>query len=338
MAEKRMFSNKITDSDSFSDMTLAAQALYFHLNMHADDDGIVNNPRRILKAIGATDEAFQELINKRFLLIVDGITIVKHWRMNNTIREDRKMKSAYPDVLAQLTIKENGAYTLKQKNGNQPTKPQPIDRQMTGECLANVGQMSGICLTNDGQTTDERQANACVDKNSIVKDSIEENSIGETQRVRARARKYDPDTVDPGEINRLFVEFWELYPKKTNEDAACRAWVSMVDSVELAQEIIQAVKENNRRNTSWKRNGGRYVPNAENWLFDRRWRDEIREEKDDSPKEKDPFQVEGSGFEFMDEKWLEDFKERKRIEKEKLLKEKKEAALHGADTNAANMG
>ena len=168
------------------------------------------------------------------------------------------------------------------------------------------------------------------DKDIFIADAININN--------RRVRKYDPDTVDPGEINRLFVEFWELYPKKTNQDAACRAWVSMVDSVELAQEIIQAVKENNRRNTSWKRNGGRYVPNAENWLFDRRWRDEIREEKDDSPKEKDPFQVEGSGFEFMDDKWLEDFKERKRIEKEKLLKEKKEAALHGADTNAANMG
>lgn len=47
MAEKRMFARKIIDSDAFLEMPLSAQALYFHLNMRADDDGFVNNPKRI---------------------------------------------------------------------------------------------------------------------------------------------------------------------------------------------------------------------------------------------------------------------------------------------------
>lgn len=46
MAERRMFAKTIIDSDSFLDMPLSAQALYFHLSMRADDDGFINNPKK----------------------------------------------------------------------------------------------------------------------------------------------------------------------------------------------------------------------------------------------------------------------------------------------------
>jgi hypothetical protein len=38
MANKRMFSKEVTNSDEFLDMPLSSQALYFHLGMNADDD------------------------------------------------------------------------------------------------------------------------------------------------------------------------------------------------------------------------------------------------------------------------------------------------------------
>ena len=47
MAERRMFSKTVIDSDVFSDMPLTTQALYFHLGMRADDDGFVNNPKKM---------------------------------------------------------------------------------------------------------------------------------------------------------------------------------------------------------------------------------------------------------------------------------------------------
>lgn len=53
MAEKRMFTKSIIDSDAFLEMPLSAQALYFHLNMRADDDGFVNNPKRITDYVNA---------------------------------------------------------------------------------------------------------------------------------------------------------------------------------------------------------------------------------------------------------------------------------------------
>ena len=49
MAERRMFHSAVVESDAFLDMPAGAQALYFHLGMHADDDGFVNGPRQIAR-------------------------------------------------------------------------------------------------------------------------------------------------------------------------------------------------------------------------------------------------------------------------------------------------
>ena len=47
MAERRMFAKTVIDSDAFLDMPMSAQALYFHMAMRADDDGFLNNPKKI---------------------------------------------------------------------------------------------------------------------------------------------------------------------------------------------------------------------------------------------------------------------------------------------------
>ena len=46
MANKRMFSVNVTETDAFYNLSAKAQALYFHLGMHADDDGFVSSPVR----------------------------------------------------------------------------------------------------------------------------------------------------------------------------------------------------------------------------------------------------------------------------------------------------
>jgi hypothetical protein len=40
MAQRRMLSLRIVDSARFLQMPLTAHALYFHLALHADDDGV----------------------------------------------------------------------------------------------------------------------------------------------------------------------------------------------------------------------------------------------------------------------------------------------------------
>lgn len=123
MANKRMFSLSIVDSDAFLDLPLSTQALYFHLNMRADDDGFISNPKKILRTIGASEDDLKLLIMKRFVLVFeDGVIVIKHWRMHNTIQRDRYKKTNYIDDLKQLSIKENGAYTFMEtgciQNGN----------------------------------------------------------------------------------------------------------------------------------------------------------------------------------------------------------------------------
>lgn len=112
MADRRMYSKKIVESDAFLDLPASAQALYFHLGMAADDDGVVNAPRGVIRACGAGDEDLKLLEGKGFLLpFPSGIVVIKHWRINNTIQKDRYKPTAYSEEIGQLAVKENGAYT-----------------------------------------------------------------------------------------------------------------------------------------------------------------------------------------------------------------------------------
>lgn len=114
MADRRMFAKTIIDSDAFLDMPLSTQSLYFHLSMRADDDGFINNPKKIQRMIGASDDDLKMLVVKRFIIPFDsGIVVIKHWKIHNYIRGDRKKETVYPREMSLLLEKENGAYTLK---------------------------------------------------------------------------------------------------------------------------------------------------------------------------------------------------------------------------------
>lgn len=113
MAERRMFAKTIIDSDAFLDMPLSTQALYFHLSMRADDEGFINNPKKIQRMIGALEDDLKLLIVKRFIIPFDsGVVVIKHWRIHNYIRADRLVETNYQEEKALLSVKENGSYTL----------------------------------------------------------------------------------------------------------------------------------------------------------------------------------------------------------------------------------
>ena len=113
LAQKRMFTMKIVDSDAFLDMPATTQCLYFHLNMRADDDGFIGNPKRIMKITGASEDDLRLLIAKRFVLTFeDGVIVIKHWRMHNTLSRDRYAETSYTDEKKMLLLKDNGSYSL----------------------------------------------------------------------------------------------------------------------------------------------------------------------------------------------------------------------------------
>src|SRR3990167_5987791 len=118
MAQKRMLSKQIIDSDAFLDMSPTAQLLYFHLVMRADDEGFVGNPRKIMREVGIQNDDFKILIAKRFVLTFEsGVIVIKHWLIHNTIRMDRFQPTAYQDEKSLLITKENKAYTELETNG-----------------------------------------------------------------------------------------------------------------------------------------------------------------------------------------------------------------------------
>ena len=111
MAERRMFAKTIVLSDAFLDLPLSARCLYFTLGMLADDDGFVNNPKSIMRQTGASVDDLNLLVAKRFLLCFDsGVIVIKHWRINNYLRNDRYVETKYIEERRSLSTDENGAY------------------------------------------------------------------------------------------------------------------------------------------------------------------------------------------------------------------------------------
>ena len=108
-----MFAKTIIDSDAFLEMPMSTQALYFHLSMRADDDGFLNNPKKIQRMVGATEDDLKLLIAKNFIITFEsGVIVIKHWKIHNYIQKDRYKPTVYQEEKDLLTTKENGSYTL----------------------------------------------------------------------------------------------------------------------------------------------------------------------------------------------------------------------------------
>ena len=122
MAERRMFAKTIVLSDAFLDMPMSARCLYFTLGMLADDDGFVNQPKSIMRQCGASEDDMKLLIAKKYVLVFEsGVIVIKHWRINNYLRNDRYKETVYKEEASQLTVKDNGSYTLGIPNSGIPS-------------------------------------------------------------------------------------------------------------------------------------------------------------------------------------------------------------------------
>lgn len=150
MAQKRMFSKKIVEKGEFLEMPLSTQALYFHLGMVADDEGVVDNVRPFMKMLGVNDDDIKILLAKQFLLpLENGVIVVRDWRIHNTLQQDRVEPSLYHNQLCTTySIGENKEYTK------------------------NVSKMEEKCFQNVSIGKDSID----IVKNSIVKSSIVKSS------------------------------------------------------------------------------------------------------------------------------------------------------------------
>lgn len=131
MARRRMFSLDVVDTDVFTDMAVSAQALYFHLGMHGDDDGFVSSPRKIVKSIGCNGDDLKLLIARGFIIPFDsGVVVIRDWNTNNTLRNDRYHPTIYQTEKAEIQENDSGQYELVAKVA---TKQLPSGNQMEPE-------------------------------------------------------------------------------------------------------------------------------------------------------------------------------------------------------------
>lgn len=110
MAERRMFSKTIINSDLFLDMPTSARCLYFHLGMMADDDGFIASPKAIIRSSNCSTDDLKLLIAKGFLILFEsGIVVLRHWKTHNYIQKDRYRHTLFEKEREQLAV-ENGIY------------------------------------------------------------------------------------------------------------------------------------------------------------------------------------------------------------------------------------
>ena len=190
MAERRMFTKKVTDDDHFLALSASAQALYLHLSMSADDDGFCNQVSASMFKAHASVQDLQALAENRYIYQFEsGVIVIKHWFMANAIRKDRYHATAFQRELAQLQKRENGAYTLP--------------------CCTNGNQMATTRQPNGNQMATEVR----LDKVSIGEDNI--SLTGDNARARTREEKpvkhrygeYNNVLLSDDEMEKLKAEF-----------------------------------------------------------------------------------------------------------------------------------
>ena len=133
MAERRMFAKTVSDSDAFLEMPTSSQLLYFHLAMRADDDGFINNPKKIQRMVGCAEDDLKVLIGKKFVIHFEsGVVVIKHWKIHNYIQADRYKPTVYSAERKLLSVKDNKSYTIYAPT----SKPLEIE-----QCIHNVSSL-----------------------------------------------------------------------------------------------------------------------------------------------------------------------------------------------------
>lgn len=212
MAERRMFTKKVTDDDNFLSLSSSAQALYLHLSMAADDDGFCNQVSVSMFKAHASVQDLEALLDKRFLYqFENGVIVIKHWRMANALRKDRYTPTAFQEELAMLELKDNESYTLA-------TNWQPTGNQLAPQ---------------------DRLGKDSIGKDRLVQDRLGEDKEKTDTNVSAK-KKFTPPTVEEVEAYcqemgygidpDAFVDYYEargwMAGKTHMKDwkAACRTW------------------------------------------------------------------------------------------------------------------
>lgn len=220
MAERRMFAKTIIDSDAFLDMPVTSRLLYYDLGMRADDDGFVNAPKKIMRMVGASDDDIKILCARKFLIPFDsGVVVIKHWRINNYLRSDRYQETKYISERAELSVEENGSYTLG--------IPTVYQRYTNGIPNSGIPSIDKDSKDKNSKDKDNNEASPFASFDENVKKALENFSemrkrlkkpLTDNAKVRL-ANRLKELSIEPAEqvdiLNQSEYKCWlDIYPLK----------------------------------------------------------------------------------------------------------------------------
>lgn len=240
MACRRCLSSKITESDPFYALTPAAQALYLHLNMLADDDGFLNNASGPVSRMKGGTAAVNQLVERRFLLKFDGVYVIKHWRISNSLKNDRLKPLAYPGIAQQLFVKANKAYT-----------DHPVPGGVTLYQLRTGAPPPG----------------------EWIPDGIQPESNWNPNRTKPNLTKPNLTKPNPTEgRDGVWEEILRLYPQDRigNQAAAYEAFCQAVTEEAMGAQMVENLRLWTQ-SEQWDKDGGQYVPYLVNWILKKTW-------------------------------------------------------------------
>ena len=218
MANRRMFSKDVVETDKFLNMPLTSQALYFHLGMEADDDGFVASPKKVQRSIGCSEGDLQILASRGFIIPFEsGIVVLVHWKQNNYIQADRYRKTVHKEEAA-LLQNDNYVYSLV------PTCIHPV---------SSLDPQDSIGKDRVGKDSIE------LDKDNIDKDNIyvcsELSPVSKMDTEKTEPEKVETVEVEPVpsgyKIILLDKSFYEIPLEKLN------FWKESYPAVDVEQEI-----------------------------------------------------------------------------------------------------
>ncbi len=244
MAQRRMFSRKITESDQFLDMPMSAQVLYFHINMQADDDGFVGNAKTIKRMIGASDDDLKLLIAKQFLIPFEtGIVVIRDWKIHNYIQKDRYSETFYQHEKAQLETLGNKQY-----------------QRMDTECIQNVSSLDTQVRLGKDRLGKDRDIQSSSDELDDIPYKEIIDYLNEKTNSQFRNSTKKTQTL----IKARFAEGFNLDDFKKVIDTKATEWLNDSKmSKFLRPETLFGTKFESYLNQKAINNRTEYNPNAE---------------------------------------------------------------------------
>lgn len=247
MANRRMFSLDVVDTDRFLDMSASAQALYFHLGMRADDDGFVSSPRKIAKASNCGLDDLTLLAAKGFIIPFEsGVVVVTHWKENNYIRADRYKPTRYTKE-AEMLEKIGDVYQLS--TTGIPTDNQMVDTWDTQDRLGGVSEEELMDIRESANKANVSSLDSVVSQDNdkiVLRDLIASDQNLEEDAIKKRDREMMQEELNyiidnlPDEQRRVIQEHY--FERRTMKQIGERMGCSGAKAGDIERKALRKLR------------------------------------------------------------------------------------------------